>query len=635
HNRYLRPNIELKVGDWSQSKWFDVDTDTDNGDWRPDHWDMYCRLRGKDDWQWNYEYYKDPGYVGTDKYSVVDGPDLDYGENFSIKLKFKYYLAWTHREATTYHKNVTTGDHYSKFDIREVSGHRRTYPNTVDGINLVLYTVNDENTAGGYTALPYTSGIYGELSPKVYIKEKEGGVNYNGEIYVGSKLIIDFSNVPGQFKISEDSIRLLGKKTAFEVKPEGTSGRVFSCIMMPDSTMTEDIQNDSFTLHVCYNREQTIMIDVAPSSKRDIDPMHSSEASYIKAFQKMFIDAGKNLSEQQGHQVEGEFSYITAKTKACNPIGTYTDPEEHEYDLVFTAETENPKSWKFGSVAWKENGTYNYSSNWFKQESNGYFKLKTTVTNLQMINFHQDPKDFIVYNEKAYAGDQDIPISTDDLANEVLIFRFYDSEYLEALSIMTVDIDHVEIYCDENQNGIIEGELNKDNFFEVAKGSPDYLYMRVNGEYPDSTFRPQLDKDGNVTQYIMKVFYTRRPRAYKVPKGFDKDQKAQMLPAFISAITDPKETEGLTKEQLSYRYMRANNTDDRVMYGAEATGIEYVDIPLGGDIGKVTMDVAVDYAYEADGKTIRDITETKIFTWEPKYKGSLLIPFDAPDQITD
>ncbi len=633
HNRYLRPKIEISVGDWSQSKWFDVDTDTDNGDWRPDHWDMYCQLRGRDDWNWGYKYYKDPGYVGTFKHGL-DGPYLDYGENFSINLSFKYYLAWTHREATTYHKNVTTGEHYSKFDIREVSGHRRTYQNSNLGIGLVLYTVNDEDTAGGYTALPYTSGIYGELSPKVYIKEKEGGVNYNGEIYVGSKLIIDFSNVPGQFRIPNDGVRLLGNWTSFEVKKE--SDRVFSCILMPDSAMTETIQKDRFTLHVCYDRVQTVKIDVDSSSKRDLGDMQSSPESYMRAFEKMFTDAGKNLSEQQGQQVDGEFSYVTAWTKACDPVVKYTDSHGKTYDLVFTAEAGEPKSLQFGTITWYNEGKkYKDYDGPFVDNGDGVFILEKSVTNLQMINFHQDPEDYIVYNKKAYAGDQDIPISKDDMGNAELVFRFYDSEYLEALSIMRVDIDHVEIYCDENQNGIIEGELNEDNFFEVAKGSPDYLYMRVNGEYPDSTFRPQLDKDGNVIQYIMKVYYTRRPRAYNVPEGDDGDQKAQMLPAFVSAITDPKETEGLTKEQLSYRYMRANNTDDRVMFGAEASGIEYVDIPMGGDIGEVTMDVAVDYAYEADGKTIRDITETKIFTWEPKYKGSLLIPFDAPAQITD
>lgn len=620
HDRYLRPEIKLTVGEWSASKMFDVDTDTSNHDWRPDHWDMYCRLKGKNNWEWDYVYYKD-GPKHNKTYSYITGPSLNYNENFEIYLDFQYYLTWTHRKASTFDQQVTDSDHVSKFDVRAVSGHRRTYTSTSGGINLVLYTANDKDTADGYTALPDDSTIYKTLAPKVYIESKNGGVDRTGDLYVGTTLIIDFSNVPEWFVVPNNGIKMLGSKCSFKVTRR--SDRVFACTMMPSNkTMSSEIEGDTFTLHVCYDRVQTIRIDVGPSSERDLGPMQSSSASWMHAFEKMFTDAGVNTG------TEG-FTYVTAKMRECNPVITNSS-----YDIAYDADANAPATWMFGSITWAADNTYTYNGP-FAQQTDGYFKLNSSVTNLQMINFHQDPNDYIVYNRKAYAGNQDIPISKNDMSSKELVFRFYDSKYLEALSVMTVDIDHVEIYCDNDHNGIIEGALDEDGFFRIDENTSDYLYMRVNGEYPDSTFRPIVDSENNVMQYIMKVFYTRRPRAYNVPEGFDKDQKAQMLPAFISAITDPKETKDLTKEQLSYRYMHAYNTDDRVMYGEEAAGIEYVDIPLGGDIGSVEIHNKVKYIYESDGKTIRDIEEDKYFTWEPDFVGNLLIPFEAPDQITD
>ncbi len=604
HNRYLRPEITVKIGSWKDgSRMFDVDTDTDNGDWRPDNWEMYARMTGKGTWEWTDGHY-DPGYQYNKKYNSIDGPNLNYDEDFEIKVNFQFYLTWTHREASTYNQQVTHKDHTSKFDFRAISGRRRVFTSTNSGINLVLYTVNDKDNAGEYTQLKDET-LYKQLAPIIRIVPGEGGVNENGQLYVGTKLEIDFSKVPSHFVIANDGIKLTG--TGYElckVQRQGDS-KVFTCTLMPATTLDKTIQNDKFTLHVCYNRVQTVTLFVGPSSERNSDGITFTQESAYRALEKMIEDTDES-------EFRRGFSVETSKFIKHNGDGSIYFDTTAEAGIRLTLDHFNEKPGELGKYIYDQ-----------------------PIVNLQTINFHQDPGDYIVYNKKSYAGDQDIPILAEDMSHTDLEFIFYDSAYLEALSIMTVSVDHVEVYFDADHNDRIDGELDDLGFFHVAKDSTDRLVMRASGDYPDSDFRPETDSDGHVYQYFIKVFLKRTPRAFDAPEGYDTDRHAQLLPAFISAITDPDALKNLTSEQRSYRYVRAQNTDDRVMFGDQATGIEYIDFPLGGDIGSITMDVKTNITYEADGVTVKDVDEEKVFTWDPKFVGNLLIPFEAPKNITD
>ena len=599
HMRYLRPELEITIGSWSDSKMFDVDTDTDNMDWRPDNWEMYCRLRDKNNWQWESAYYT-PGYDPFKKYSNIEGPSLGYEEDFNITMYFKYYLTWTHRKATTYHKDVTSSDHTSVFDVRAVSGHRRVFSKTSEGINLILYTVNDSDTANGYTVVK-DENIYKKLAPVVSIVSEAGGVNKSNDLYVGTTLKFDFTQAPTWFVIPTDGIHLLDGQGREVGTMIAGGNRTYTCKMMP-SRMDQSWQDATFTLHICYERVQKVYIDVGPSSERiDDSGMAISWETADAALGKLLTYAGTN-------GVTGVTATLKKGTNASNLYNTV----------------------ELGSV----NMT---SATQFEQDENvGFYKFKTAVTNLQSINFHQDPDDVILYNDSAYAGNQDIPILEKDFNGDKILFSFYDSEYLDAMSIMAVLIDHVEVYYDGDHNGQIDGELDNNYFFHVdTENSKDEFIMYAEGDYPDGTFKPQTDPDHNLYQYYFKVYFKKRARAYNVPVGYSADQSAQILPAFASAITDSDAASSLTKEQSEYRYVKANDTDGKLMFGALASGTSTVDIPLGGDLGSIEMHSEERIVYEKDGTTPKDTEKVISFTWDPAFAGNLLVNYNNPAPITD
>lgn len=167
------------------------------------------------------------------------------------------------------------------------------------------------------------------------------------------------------------------------------------------------------------------------------------------------------------------------------------------------------------------------------------------------------------------------------------------------------------------------------------------MFLEDGVDYDESIFAPQpcFDSDGAIAgyaQHFLKAFYTMTPRNLQMPEGGE-DERAQVLPSFVTDVTGSAALGRMTEEQKSYRYIVSGLTraysvedvasfapsegdytrsaDNHAMYGGEAGRTGVIDLPLGGDFHPLRI----------VGDTV---------TWEPQFKGSLLYPFAYPSPIT-
>lgn len=241
-----------------------------------------------------------------------------------------------------------------------------------------------------------------------------------------------------------------------------------------------------------------------------------------------------------------------------------------------------------------------------------------------------------MFNGRTYLGNEKIWLTTADLASSNLTFYYYHKDFLISESLMVPTIDRMGLYMDVNGNGRIDGWFNRETgYFVLDESSGDqfFAFLEEGKDYDESYFEPVMI-DGQYRQLFLKVFYTKIPRAL-VPQAGQEAQRAQVLPAFISSITNANNYAELTEEQKAYRYIIAGQSrayadisadrsngdyacsaDGLLMYSGAATRTEVLDIPLGGNTSPMEL--------SADGKS---------YTWTPDYRGNLLIPFRNPEPI--
>ena len=149
----------------------------------------------------------------------------------------------------------------------------------------------------------------------------------------------------------------------------------------------------------------------------------------------------------------------------------------------------------------------------------------TVLQNVSSINFGLPARDLILFNGVAYAGNEWIDIPLEQMANAEMTFRYYDSEYISALSVMTLNVERIEQYVDANRNGKLDGTYVNGNFVPSA--------VMVNGkeikdiktavieekDYEITNFGPLVDADGNILQQFFKFYYSMTPRSLAVPRA--------------------------------------------------------------------------------------------------------------------
>ena len=549
------------------------------------HWLM---TPDSDDWKLVYPVdntepnWPDQAFLGT--------LPLEWDQELFLFIEFVMAKQWDYSKLIDAYEKAQN-DEKTVVNLPVYRVERRVLTKT-DKIPIVIYTANDADEAGTWTPLPGNSDVYKKLAPTLALIPGAGGVNDNKQLYAGSAFTVDISGMLDSYSIPEGGL-FLSKKDGTHVgtvERLGTNSNQWKITMDWDG-MTEADCDAEYQINIVLERSQAIEVDLYPSIGDD------QTAAFNRFMGKTATVACSALSGLNGKPPY----FSTSQTHTLN------------------------------GADFRE-----------KSDATAVYESKTRYKNIQSINFHQDPEDVILYNGRAYAGNATIPLTAEDMTHSVLRFEFHGKDYLDQISDMRVSIDHVELYYDKNGDGVIEGSYTNGTFLlaEDADGKPidELITTRLKGDYPESTFKPAIgtDSDGKpvVYQYYLKVFYTLRPKAYHVPANASSSDRAQILPALASAVTDAAGAAALTPEQQSYRYLRGANTDGHPMYGAEATAMSYVDIPLGGDAGSVKYESVSKAVKDKNGKiTGADTTET--YTWTPNFVGNLLVPFVQPTPVID
>lgn len=286
------------------------------------------------------------------------------------------------------------------------------------------------------------------------------------------------------------------------------------------------------------------------------------------------------------------------------------------------------------------------------------------ITDAQCVNFSLPKEDIIVFNGKTYAGDATIWLEPKDLALQNLTFYYYEKDFIAAQRPMRASIDATALYYDGNANGMIDGYWDADaSVFVLDPDSKDVFVDRLSdGDYEETTFSPVVDETG-FHQYFLRAYYSANPVCLTVPSGHSASERMQVMPGFITNVTDPAAYLSLTNEQKQYRTVVSGKTklsqkaspsysaDNHPKYTAAASAYSYVDIPLGGDASPSRAMTSKDLGVsQTDGRYGEDYIlkdglvyyyapggpndlGDALYLWEPSYRGNLLSPFADPQPI--
>ncbi len=493
---------------------------------------------------------------------------------------------------------------------------RRTFDNN---FYLDIYTANDEynekDVLTNSNVSKFSTEYYDSIQPTVAFKKDAGGAN-GGKMYVGSTLTVDLSKTH------------LECVNAYIVDSKGT---VFATGTISGNTVTfsniiAKPSGDCF-ITVVLDRKQNVKLSLVTSSEIDADGKLVDNA----------YENAKALFESRVANGQITVGYSVRSAKFDDKIS------EKKIDIKGSSMSE------------------------------GILSLisESEIANIQYINFNLPEEDMIVFAGKSYAGNQNIKLEQSHLAMNDVLFYYYHVDYLTAQRPMQLTIDTTAIYFDKNGNGQLDGYFNSETGVFVlteVNGVADELVTYVDGgDFEETQFAPYVDASGKVYQYFLRPYYTANPVSLVVPTGHSEDERMQVMPNFITDVTDSTTYEALTAEQKQYRTIVSGMTkigaddtlhysaDDHYKYTAAASAYSYVDIPLGGDTnpsravksselsasapenGRFSVD-GVDYMsnkglayyYSATGSANLG---NAVYVWEPKYLGNLLHDFDAPAPV--
>ena len=465
---------------------------------------------------------------------------------------------------------------------------------------LRIHTANDGEGGGGNTvtapegaaALHRDSGVYESIKPEVTIVPGAGGVDENGRLYVGSQLRVSLrltdSYKPLESAALASAVYLTRSDgSVFNKAKIERKDRDFYITMVWDDMQAADLE-ETFTINVAMTRVQKLEMDLSPSVPRRVDADGNPT---------MEINTSRASEAWDAFRGSGLQPYITV---GCSETGG-TAPH-------------------FGRI-WERELSL---SDW--QNGSNPFVTLGSLENVQYINFNRSSADRIVFNGRSYAGNETIWLSVEDLSYGTLSFKYYSSNFVAADNVMNTSVVRVELYVDGDGDGRIAGQYNADTgYFVLDGGTADEFVMLLDEEssYDEVTFEPVRLDNGEYAEYFMKIYYTMTPRSLD-PDG--RTGQAQVLPALTTSITDPAERAQLTEAQRSYRYLLPGvdgrgkwTSDGHVMYGAEASRLQFVDVPLGGDRSPLQAVGTYETGYH--------------YTWSPRYRGHLLYPFSEPEPI--
>ncbi|MBQ9412961.1 MAG: S-layer homology domain-containing protein [Oscillospiraceae bacterium] len=472
--------------------------------------------------------------------------------------------------------------------------------------SLLIHTANDGESGGrnvvtapdGAARLSSATNVYDSMKPKITVVPGAGGVDGWGRLYVGSQIQVELQTTdsykPLTGEVLNTAVYLTRTSDGSIVSEPGLrieqNGDTYTVTMFWDKIKESDLSTD-YTVNVVMTRSQRLVLDLSPSVPRKGGGGEDARN----------IDTGRIAEAWKNFWASGE-SYITL---GCSLPGS-TAPH-------FSKQITEKRVEASGAV---QDGS-----------ASPMFDLGE-FQNVQYINFNRNGRDRIVYNGKIYKGNDRIWLTVEDLAFARVDFSYYSEEYLAAESLMSVKVNRAEVYFDGDGDGRIAGRYNAETgYFNLDAGTADRFVMLLDPDasYDESLFQPVKLNNGKYGEYILKLYYTMTPRSLSEPLSGAKNF-AQVLPAFTTSVTDHTVYSSLTEEQRSYRYILpalgadgGRTSDGHVMYGAEATAVQFVDVPLGGDRSPVEHEGDEDTGYT--------------YHWSPDFHGGLIYPFADPEPI--
>ena len=525
----------------------------------------------------------------------------------ALDVKFGLQTNLNGKNTPAYDPDVPRSANAScRFDLQRMECTRRVFSST-STIGITVHTANDEDT-GTFNPIVGPS-LYESIRPVVSLVPHEAGVNEKGCLYAGSKLKVTMVN-SGSFRPYQGEV---AAETVYVTRKDGSlveGAQITQSADEPDvyyikmlwKEMTDADLKENYTINVVLERRQSVQIDIRPSMDRDnTKTIDYSPEALSNSWNRFFQD--KNGKD---HEV------------------TVTLSEKTDSYPYFANKTISTGSAEYTATL---RSLLNRSGGVACIDWNSVPGLK----NIQSVNFGLDEEDAILFNGRLFNGSDTINFRNADLSLSLLNFVFYDSDFMDQESVMEATLVEEQLYYDANGNGKIDGWFNEETgFFETDEGSGDMYAGDAGGKVNETFLSPVRNADGTISQYFLRSFYTMTPRALK---GDDK-KKVQMLPVFLPSLVDPSALENLTEEQKSFRCIKAAATqvrefdekagvlsqpkeipissDDHPMYGAAATKLSYVDIPLGGDT-----------------KTYRQVFGEDV----PEYSGHLRLAYEDPSSI--
>lgn len=367
----------------------------------------------------------------------------------------------------------------------------------------------------------------------------DAGTNSSGKLYYGSSLRISENDKSGRYALIQADLTK-GNGSILWSEKKGTNGS--ATIQIADSDNINDrLEEDNLKLNTYLERSQRL------------------EIFYGTSFLEGDTDADK---QEKKNRVLGNITY---KSKEFNESGRkFVDAQQK-----------------------KLTGTDNSNAT---KMTTGYLK------NVKSINFNLDDGTMILYNNQAYDGDMDIPISPDHYNSETLSFYVYTPD---AVSVerdpQVTSISQITLFVDTNGNSTYDEGVDT----KVRDIPSESLCM--------DEFRPI---DGQ--QLWMAVSYNYAPACLQVPPGNDENATFSVVPSFVTALTEEAVKEKLSKEMQSYRDIESK--DGTAKLYAESEGM--VSVPLG---------------YDASPAKFNE--EKNCYEWTPEWKGNLLKNFANPEKI--
>ncbi len=429
---------------------------------------------------------------------------------------------------------------------------RRTMPKP----NVMIHTADDDIIEkSGYP------GLHDVIKPTISMVAGKGGVTSGGDFYVGSQIDLRRGLNASSYQFASIDNGKLSGAVFFSSKDRSD---IYKSAAPKDGTATlnlllpGDKADDGGTINVVMDRIQNIVIDIAPSVPRQ-------KGSDTEIDPDKIDDTWEDFLNERSSGI------------------TYTYSEA---DFDFSNGDDGFRNY--------ENAKFNTSL--FSGDNASY--TASALKNVRSINFNLQEGDLILFNGRAYAGNEPIDIPVELYTSNRLVFYYYHKDYVTSINTMVATITEVHRYIDLDVSGT-------EGYGVVSDG--DILLESLNdGSYTITDLTPRKGEDGEYHQIVLRVFYSMRPKSLVVPEGASSDDRAEIIPAFVTSLTGGPTYAQMTDEQKGYRYIDHYGTGSgKLMYGAEASAPSSVDIPLGGDFNPATMD-----------------DTTGVFTWNPDWRGN-------------